>query len=157
MTQLAPNPNLIQSVMEYSNPLFIARYGKTKSLSEEIALKHFTELKKFLIVCFENDGQGRITPSRKLDEVWHDFILFTKDYQEFCIKYFGKMIHHKPSLMDSKEKEIIMNNGYLRSLSIAKMIFKNDLDKDLCPNEPENSVADSGVSSFVCEDYGGNC
>ncbi len=34
--------------------------------------------------------------SQKIDEAWHRFILFTKDYHEFCNRFFGKYIHHGP-------------------------------------------------------------
>lgn len=32
-----------------------------------------------------------------IDEMWHNFLCFTKDYQEFCLTYFGFFIHHNPT------------------------------------------------------------
>ncbi|CAH6419918.1 Hypothetical protein HVR_LOCUS988 [uncultured virus] len=37
-----------------------------------------------------------IVPGKVIDEVWHDHILHTKDYIEFCNKYFGDYLHHSP-------------------------------------------------------------
>ena len=31
-----------------------------------------------------------------IDEMWHTFILFTRDYHNFCYKYFSRFIHHTP-------------------------------------------------------------
>jgi hypothetical protein len=35
-------------------------------------------------------------PSRDVDEVWHAHILFTRQYQEDCMDYFGFYFHHEP-------------------------------------------------------------
>jgi len=32
----------------------------------------------------------------EVDEVWHTFILFTREYAEFCQAAFGTFIHHVP-------------------------------------------------------------
>jgi hypothetical protein len=39
-------------------------------------------------------GLGMVSP--EVDEVWHAFILFTKDYADFCRSVFGEFIHHVP-------------------------------------------------------------
>lgn len=31
-----------------------------------------------------------------LDKMWHEFILFTREYHQFCEKFFGEYIHHIP-------------------------------------------------------------
>jgi len=44
--------------------------------------------------------------SRRIDEVWHQFILFTHEYTSFCDRYFGALLHHYPSNapgMDDKD------------------------------------------------------
>jgi hypothetical protein len=35
-------------------------------------------------------------PSKAVDDAWHEFILMTRDYSEFCIKAFGEFLHHTP-------------------------------------------------------------
>ena len=32
----------------------------------------------------------------RIDDMWHIFILHTRDYAEFCHRYFGRFIHHEP-------------------------------------------------------------
>lgn len=155
--QSMPSKERLSEIMAYQNSLLIRRYSVNEGVDEKIAVRHFQELKKFLVVCSLNTGGQRITPSRKLDEVWHTFILFTKDYREFCNRYFGKMIDHKPTLIEGKEQATVMMNGYMTARDRAQRIFNGDLDLEMWPTEPENLIADSGASSFLCEDLGGNC
>ena len=42
---------------------------------------------------------------RLIDEVWHDFILMTRDYHEFCHHYFGHFIHHQVNQRDQLDEE----------------------------------------------------
>lgn len=36
-------------------------------------------------------------PSKVVDVAWHEFILFTKEYENFCEDAFGRFIHHTPA------------------------------------------------------------
>lgn len=36
-------------------------------------------------------------PSQAVDVVWHEFILFTLQYQNFCKKALGRFLHHVPA------------------------------------------------------------
>ena len=35
-------------------------------------------------------------PSKAVDSAWHEFILLTQNYADFCNKAFGKFLHHTP-------------------------------------------------------------
>lgn len=37
-----------------------------------------------------------LTPSRLVDLAWHECILFTRYYAQFCDQHFGRFIHHSP-------------------------------------------------------------
>ena len=43
-------------------------------------------------------------PSRVVDDLWHEFILHTREYQRFCDKAFGKYFHHVPASAMGKNK-----------------------------------------------------
>jgi hypothetical protein len=32
-----------------------------------------------------------------VDQAWHEFILFTKEYARFCKEYCDRFIHHQPA------------------------------------------------------------
>lgn len=53
------------------------------------------EMKRYLaLVGLGYRGLGMA--SRAVDEAWHAFLLFTKDYDAFCRSAFGEFIHHVP-------------------------------------------------------------
>lgn len=51
---------------------------------------------KFLSLASEHSA-SECTPSQRVDLVWHEFILFTRLYANFCQQHFGKYIHHEPA------------------------------------------------------------
>jgi hypothetical protein len=53
------------------------------------------EVIRFLFLVAERT-EGTLTPSHRVDLVWHEFILHTRAYHEFCSQHFGKFIHHQP-------------------------------------------------------------
>lgn len=50
-------------------------------------------------------------PSEVVDDLWHEFILYTHDYQQFCQAAFGRFFHHTPSAVLGADKR---NNAGLR-------------------------------------------
>lgn len=56
------------------------------------------EFKKFigLLVINQNKNRRIDMVSEVIDEVWHTFILFTKEYEVFSLKIMNGFIHHKP-------------------------------------------------------------
>lgn len=92
----SPNRGIdIKKVMDYKMPHIIARYSKDYSVSAEVAKIHEVELKRFLILAADDD-ESLDMMSIEVDNLWHTFLLFTKEYQQFCNDMFGKFIHHNP-------------------------------------------------------------
>ncbi|HBJ37276.1 MAG TPA: hypothetical protein DDZ51_21490 [Planctomycetaceae bacterium] len=56
----------------------------------------FAETLKFLSLVARH-ADLTLTPAHRVDLVWHEFILFTRLYGDFCQEQFGKFIHHTPS------------------------------------------------------------
>ena len=57
--------------------------------------KALREVLRFLILVSRKES-GQLTPSHRVDLAWHEFILCTRAYHEFCEAYFGRFIHHYP-------------------------------------------------------------
>ena len=56
-----------------------------------------TEFKKYVAlseIC--RDDITMTMTSKKVDEVWHQFILFTPQYHKFCKEMLGRYFHHIP-------------------------------------------------------------
>jgi hypothetical protein len=94
----------IQKVIDYQLPRVRARYQKDYKVSAAIAKEHETELKRYLILSSEYDQDEWAMYSPDVDNFWHTFLLFTKDYDRFCKAMFGKFLHHEP--MDKKYEDV---------------------------------------------------
>jgi hypothetical protein len=57
----------------------------------------FTEVKRYLVLNQVDRTKSWKMYSLRVDEVWHQFVLFTVEYFAFCDKYFGHYAHHAPS------------------------------------------------------------
>ncbi len=58
-------------------------------------------LRQFFLACLAAEGH-RVArhvgmPSVAVDEAWHEFILMTRRYEEFCTRAFGRYLHHAPA------------------------------------------------------------
>lgn len=58
----------------------------------------------FLTVCALNPC-NRYRPSKKVDIGWHQFILNTRDYAEFCERVAGRFLHHVPEKFAAPRRE----------------------------------------------------
>ena len=80
---------------------------ENKFLSSEEFEQVFIEFKKYVFLVAVNKSNLAMM-SKKVDQVWHQFILFTKEYQSFCNSILGFFLHHIPrtrfSLIDSESE-----------------------------------------------------
>lgn len=49
--------------------------------------------------------RGLPVPSQEVDDVWHAFLLFTREYGAFCHKTVGFFVHHIPTASGGKLKD----------------------------------------------------
>ncbi len=69
-------------------------------------------LRQFFLSYLLCNKQPVAMPSRIADDLWHEFILYTKQYAEFCQQAFGDFFHHTPSAAMGAHKET--NTGLRR-------------------------------------------
>lgn len=98
MHTVVEKSNLLETVLSYQNVSVIKRISKDMSCSFQEAKEIFDDTKLFLYLCGKYSDS--FTPSPRIDEGWHAFILHTKDYFDFCMNYFQKFIHHYPASGD---------------------------------------------------------
>lgn len=80
------------------------------------------ETRKYLYIC--SKVQEDISPSMLVDEYWHAMILNTEIYSDYCLKSFGKFIHHKTSIPSSNGNIIKKyNQSYLTTLYYYRDFF----------------------------------
>jgi hypothetical protein len=54
-------------------------------------------LRQFFLACHRSRGKFVAMPSRAVDTMWHDFILHTQAYRDWCTLALGRFLHHTPA------------------------------------------------------------
>jgi len=87
--------------LAYSNPEILYKFMERWSVTEAAAAELFTETKRLLWVKHVSESRGApfgIDPAlRILDEMWHTFVLFTREYAAYCDRVYGEFLHHAPT------------------------------------------------------------
>lgn len=73
----------------------VQRIAYEHDLPRSTAEKAMDEALCFLRDCALQPDE-RLRPSKVADIGWHTFILFTREYAEFCDRVAGHFIHHVP-------------------------------------------------------------
>jgi hypothetical protein len=68
-------------------------------------------LRQYFLAHLKCNLQFVSMPSQITDELWHEFILYTRNYQLFCKKAFGQYMHHTPAVVMGASRH---NNEGLR-------------------------------------------
>jgi hypothetical protein len=101
----------LDALVTYRHPGVVARYVKDFGGDHSAAEELFIELMRWLYFCARATEPG--TPDLRvsmypeilrIDDMWYVFILHTRDYADFCARYFGRFIHHDPAPMDPSRK-----------------------------------------------------
>jgi hypothetical protein len=84
-------------------------------VSPEKMAEAVLEFKRYMVlVGLGYRGLGML--DAEVDEVWHAFILFTRDYADFCQRAFGTFIHHVPRTSRSPRPELTVD-GFVTAYS----------------------------------------
>jgi hypothetical protein len=84
--------------LDYEAPFLIEKLVKDRIVeTPEEAEALFTEVKRYMIMAALDYTKSWHMYSLRIDECWHQFILFTRQYIEFCKQYFDRYIPHSPS------------------------------------------------------------
>lgn len=57
----------------------------------------FEALRDYFLICNAAGRRMVAMPSQAADDAWHEFILFTRQYDSFCSRAFGRFLHHTPA------------------------------------------------------------
>jgi hypothetical protein len=62
-------------------------------------------LRQFFLAYLMSGKRYVSMPSQVADDLWHEFILYTRDYQAFCSRAFGGFLHHTPAVVLSEHRK----------------------------------------------------
>ena len=114
----APKFPTLDEVLKYTNIHVIRRYEHDFHDNKLSSKDAFREMLKFLWCAEKLRRDKQADPAntdldftfflhhemREIDDMWHTFILFTKDYMEFGMRYFGHYVHHAPTTDEEKSE-----------------------------------------------------
>jgi hypothetical protein len=92
-------PGLKEEVLSHPLPNLVSRLQKEEGISETEAQQMVQDMLMFLFLC--GTSPEPCAPSQMIDVAWHNFILFTREYREFCQHYFDRFIDHTPNEPDA--------------------------------------------------------
>lgn len=106
----------LEAVMAFQFDPLVYRMIDKYGWSETEARQVFEDTKRFLYLC--GAEEGIFAPMEKVDECWHNFILYCWEYEQFCHTYFGKFIYHSPVARNGPTKgdDVVFTMGRAREL-----------------------------------------
>ena len=113
---------LYRAWLNYRREEFIRSYRWPAGLLERLEKQHAgferkdsalvsRGLRQFFLAYSLSGKRFVSMPSQVADDLWHAFILYTREYQAFCAKAFGGFLHHTPAVVLSANRK---NNEGLR-------------------------------------------
>src|SRR5688572_1769389 len=84
---------------------FIRTYSFPRGLLDKLHAKRPTldakdlqlvarALRQFFLAHLHSGRKYVSMPSQVADDLWHEFILYTRSYDAFCRRAFGRFMHH---------------------------------------------------------------
>jgi hypothetical protein len=93
-----------------------AKIAKATDLPGDRIPVVFQEVLRFLhLISLSGE---RLTPSRIVDDAWHEFILCTRLYADYCQAQFGRFIHHHPG-----GDETVNRKQFRRTIELYRQYF----------------------------------
>lgn len=99
--------------LAYQNPYIVKEFQRKNpqyNLSDVEAQTVFEDMLRYLWLTGIFEVRKKNHPKEKypdisisesmiiIDEMWHEFILVTEYYVDFCEKYYGTYLHHPPAM-----------------------------------------------------------
>lgn len=125
----------LAQVTSYHNGNVLARYQRDYPHATLTAEQALNEFLKFVWLYHQHQNDLLHSPNdpslafdcaihsemQEIDNMWHTFLLFTKDYHKFCQEYLhGQFFHHVPNTHFAKdvnasefEKNLALFLGYV--------------------------------------------
>ena len=108
----------LEEILAFRHPGVENRFCLFFKKTPEEAKETFSDLMRFFWASEKHEQDKMISNSsdldfvfimdeamRPIDDIWHIFLLYTKDYMDFCDQYFGQYIHHLPDIVPNMEQD----------------------------------------------------
>jgi hypothetical protein len=104
-----------------STKAFAAKIARKHQWNKSFALLAISEYKKFVYLGVVSNFH--VTPSKIIDIIWHEHLLFTKAYREFCHDVLHYQFDHHPELLPIAEETGRFSAQYLDTIEFYILEF----------------------------------
>lgn len=84
-------------------------YARLQKRRPELTLKECQlvgrALRQFFLAYLKGGRRFVSMPSQAADDLWHELILYTRHYELFCRRAFGRFLHHTPAVVLGKNRQ----------------------------------------------------
>lgn len=112
----------------FSRALLDALRNTHPTLTEKDEFLVARALRSFFLIHLRTAPSGIGMPSRVVDDLWHEFILDTREYSTFCDQAFGSYFHHIPAAK--------MKPGISRDAGMRRTWRHACLEENINPEHP---------------------
>lgn len=122
-------PNSSQmAALHFDAPYVIEKLVKNRTAdSHDDAVLLFREAKRYLVLAQADRSIAWQMHSLRVDEAWHQFVLFTAQYVDFCQRHFGRYVHHAPSNSPSAANSTVVRATFDEFRTRYLELFGEDL------------------------------
>ncbi len=107
-----------------STQAFASKIARKLGWTRPFALRAIHEYKKFVYLGVASDTS--VTPPKVIDQVWHEHLLFTRAYRDFCRDVLGRDFDHNPELVQSKNQTDLFQAQYAATLALYEWEFDRE-------------------------------
>lgn len=104
-----------------STQAFASKVARKLGWTRPFALRAIHEYKKFVYLGVVSETS--VTPPKVIDQVWHEHLLFTRAYRDFCRDVLGRDFDHNPELVQSKRQTELFQVQYAETLALYQSEF----------------------------------
>jgi hypothetical protein len=112
-----------------STKAFAHKLAQKQGWPEAFALKAVGEYKKFVYLGIVSEFV--VTPPAVIDQVWHQHILFSKAYRDFCRDVICYEFDHHPELISLEDQTNTFSAQYLDTLALYRKEFGTEPPADI--------------------------
>ena len=100
---------------------FADKLSRKLNWKKNFALKAIWEYKKFVYMGVISDFS--VTPSKVIDQVWHEHLLFSSGYRKFCKEIIRYDFDHNPELVSVGSQTEAFQSQYFQTIELYKKEF----------------------------------
>ena len=85
-------------------------------------------LRQFFLAHLNSNFSFVSMPSQVADDLWHEFILYTRNYEQFCRGAFGRFLHHTPA--------VVLDSGEQNNRGLRRTWWQTCKEEGINPKQP---------------------